>query len=87
MNKHSEAVQWFAKAKLLKNDEKNVVGDQPMSENVLSQFKFPAAAARRTITLECIEEWPSPGAHNTSGEASPGVSAVKFTHLSCRVEM
>ena len=78
MDQHAEAAKWVAKAKILNNDEKNVVGDQPMSENVLSHFKFPAAAARRTITLESIEELPSAGALNNSGESTPGVSTVKL---------
>ena len=84
MNQHEEAAKWFSKAKILNNDEKNVVGDQPLSEQVLSQFKFPAAAARRSVTLEGIEEMPSPQSCFSSDGTTP--QASRFSNCFCESE-
>lgn len=81
MHQHEEATKWFARAKLLKNDVKNVVGDQPLSEQALSSFKFPAAAARRSMTLECIEEMTSPQTCDASDEHTPEVGCVSFLNF------
>ena len=84
MDQHGEAAKWFSKAKFLNNDEKNVVGDQPLSEQVLSQFKFPAAAARRSVTLEGIEEMPSPQSCFSSDGTTPQASS--FSNCFCEPE-
>jgi tetratricopeptide (TPR) repeat protein len=60
MNLHDKAYEMFAKAKSLIGDEKNVVGDQPVSDVMRSKNLYPAAEYRNKRTLEDLEETFSP---------------------------
>ena len=70
MGLHREGTEMFAKAKALNGDMKNVVGDQPLSENMLSTMVLPSAAARKNRTLEVLEEISSSELSDTSLDTS-----------------
>jgi hypothetical protein len=83
MNLHDKAYEMFAKAKSLIGDEKNVVGDQPVSGVMRSKNLYPAAEYRNKRTLEDLEETFSP---TTKEPSKPAAQSPHYLLSSTRTK-
>jgi len=78
--KHEDAAHFFAKAKFLSGHEKNVVGDEALSDKMVRQMLPPSSSFRGKTTLQDVLEVPSTDSSTSSSTCSSPHSRLE---LSC----
>jgi len=74
--KHEDAAHFFAKAKFLSGHEKNVVGDEALSDKMVRQMLPPSSSFRGKTTLQDVLEVPS-----TDSSTSSSTCSSPYSHL------